>query len=527
MGLEFKETDATDPVEADPVVQLSESRSRHLLELAQLSDSRQELSSALALDPPSVPLARLEEQICWFRDQAERSAALAERHRQDLESLKLGLGVARDHAKSSSQRIAAQLSELQSVRVELDVERQRSTWLARENSLLLERTAGAELELTRLEGCLESGNQAIATLSFELGETRNGEIQTRRELGRCTAEIQDLVRQLQESETLKAGLLSEIAKKKEVAARIGAESLEWQVRTEEAEERTRAAMTAAREFRTRCTRLEEETQALRSELMAKEEKFSHLRTELEDSRHAIQALSTREHQARLELDQRQQELERARLDVQHSEARLREADSAMAGIGALCAQKDSELAGSRSERTEMAKNLADLQELLAAREISLAKSNQVREGTENHRIRSESARLRATEAKLKDLALHLESEKTEVRKFSKILTEELDSAMAVHPLQDYLEMTRFELAKLELQLKKTPFTHPERPKLETALTSLVEQRDFLNSLIQNSRRQLLEHAAAVKRISNDLHAAGTRQLSATAIPADPDSLPFR
>ncbi len=511
MGLEFKETDATNPVEADPVVQLSENRSRHLLELAQLSDSRQELSSALALDPPSAPLARLEEQVCWFRDQADRSAALAERHRQDLESLKLGLGVAREHAKSSSQRIATQLTELQSVRVELDVERQRSTWLARENSLLLERMAGAELELIRMEGCLESGNQAIAQLSFELSETKNGEIQIRRELGRCTSEIQDLIRQLQESEVLKANLLAETAKKKEVASRIAAESLEWQIRTEEAEERTRAAMTGAREFRIRCTRLEEEAEALRSELRAKEEKFAHLRTELEDSHHAIQTLSTREHQARLERDHSQQELERAHLDVQHSKARLQEADSALAGVGALCAQKDSELAASRLQSTEMAKNIADLRESLAAREISLAKANQIREGTETHRIRSESAKLRATEAKLKDLALHLETEKTEVRKFSKILTEELDSAMAVHPLQDYLEMTRFELSKLELQLKKTPFTHPERPKLETALTSLVEQRDFLDSLILNSRRQLLEHAAAVTRISNQLPPTGTRQ----------------
>ena len=126
----------------------------------------------------------------------------------------------------------------------------------------------------------------------------------------------------------------------------------------------------------------------------------------------------------------------------------------------------------------------------------LIEARDQRDSAEEHFLNEKAEQVKQAEAKLS-------SEKAEVRKFSKILAEEIQSAMAVHPLHDYLRMTEFELSKTELQLKKTPSSHPERPRLETSMVGLLEQRDFLQSIIVSSQRQLQEQASAVLRISHD------------------------
>jgi len=59
-----------------------------------------------------------------------------------------------------------------------------------------------------------------------------------------------------------------------------------------------------------------------------------------------------------------------------------------------------------------------------------------------------------------------------------------------HPLQDYLKMTESELNRLEVQLRKTPTISIDRSRLEQAFKELVEQRNQINEIIDNRKKDL-------------------------------------
>lgn len=95
---------------------------------------------------------------------------------------------------------------------------------------------------------------------------------------------------------------------------------------------------------------------------------------------------------------------------------------------------------------------------------------------------------------------NLNQEKALVTQAAKQLVHELNLAKQNNPLRDYYLATQRELSKVEIQLKKTPTISYERGYLENYLTSLVEQRDFLKSVIENSQRQVDKQTQSLMRI---------------------------
>lgn len=137
------------------------------------------------------------------------------------------------------------------------------------------------------------------------------------------------------------------------------------------------------------------------------------------------------------------------------------------------------------EREQLNKTRHDLKvkiEKFEIQEQKLAK--------EQKQLHDTSLEIENREAQLRSYATALTREKTEALRFSKQLAEELRAARATHPLKDYLRLTEFELTKIEVQLKKTPALSTERPQLESCLTQLIEQREFLKNVLASTQRQL-------------------------------------
>jgi len=100
-------------------------------------------------------------------------------------------------------------------------------------------------------------------------------------------------------------------------------------------------------------------------------------------------------------------------------------------------------------------------------------------------------RLELREDQLKNYNESLNFEKGQLMKSIQEFSDELALAGECNPIKDYLKATEFQLSRLEIQLKRTPALASERPALEEALSQLIEQRDFLKSILLNSEKQLL------------------------------------
>ncbi|MDR3608227.1 MAG: hypothetical protein P4M08_12725 [Oligoflexia bacterium] len=119
---------------------------------------------------------------------------------------------------------------------------------------------------------------------------------------------------------------------------------------------------------------------------------------------------------------------------------------------------------------------------------------------EGHALQEKSSQLERQNNRLAEYAESLNRDKRAVRLLARQLAEEIRAGQAIHPLNDYLALTEFELAKIELQLKKTPTAAPERTRLEESLTELIAQRDFLKPIIEASRNEAEKQAAALAKI---------------------------
>lgn len=105
------------------------------------------------------------------------------------------------------------------------------------------------------------------------------------------------------------------------------------------------------------------------------------------------------------------------------------------------------------------------------------------------------------EAQLRNYAQALTKEKHELTKEYQRLIDETQSVRALNPLKDYLDLTEFELEKVEIQLKKTPEISNDRPRYEAYLSELVEQRNFLRQILEASQKKLDQQ---IGRISQNL-----------------------
>lgn len=105
------------------------------------------------------------------------------------------------------------------------------------------------------------------------------------------------------------------------------------------------------------------------------------------------------------------------------------------------------------------------------------------------------------ELRLKNYAAALGTAKEELGSWCQQLATEIKDASALHPLKDYLEYTKFEVSKTEILLKTAPTSAPDRTALEESFKNLVEQRDFLASLIEASRVEMRSQQLSILSIS--------------------------
>lgn len=123
-----------------------------------------------------------------------------------------------------------------------------------------------------------------------------------------------------------------------------------------------------------------------------------------------------------------------------------------------------------------------------------------RNDAESAVVQQKMDQIESREKRLRIYAASLSKEKAEVQQCAKELASEIEAATTIHPLKDFLAATEYEISKLELTLRKTPNLAPERPQLEKVFAQMLEQRDFLTSVIQASQKQLERQAEAVLKI---------------------------
>ena len=131
----------------------------------------------------------------------------------------------------------------------------------------------------------------------------------------------------------------------------------------------------------------------------------------------------------------------------------------------------------------------------------LLNSQESRNKIEEKALERKAVQLERQEEQLRVYATSLSNTRNEVKEFSKELVSDIEATRTLHPLNDYLALTEFELSKIELQLKKTPTVSSDRPKLETCLEQLMTQRNFLRSTIDSSHKENEKRASIILKIA--------------------------
>ncbi len=119
---------------------------------------------------------------------------------------------------------------------------------------------------------------------------------------------------------------------------------------------------------------------------------------------------------------------------------------------------------------------------------------------ERERLEVWSTQLSARESQLRSYSTALTKEKSEVLHFSKQIAAEIEMISRTHPLRDYLKVTEFELSKVEVQLKTMPTMAPERTRLEAAINQLVEQREFLRSILAGAEKHFEQQVKNLEKL---------------------------
>lgn len=131
-------------------------------------------------------------------------------------------------------------------------------------------------------------------------------------------------------------------------------------------------------------------------------------------------------------------------------------------------------------------------------QIARERAEEAEEKEANHVLREQ---LQKRERRLRIYSENVRHQQVQLRQIADELNAEINSGRSLHPLKDYLELTEFELHKHELQLMKTPTLSEDRSKLEAAVTQLIEQRDFLKTVITSSEKEFSERRRLLTSIS--------------------------
>lgn len=191
-------------------------------------------------------------------------------------------------------------------------------------------------------------------------------------------------------------------------------------------------------------------------------------------------------------------------------------DDRIAKVDVWIARKDQELCTTREQydaRIEalMCEN-ANLRIAMATRNSNVEAEQRDLEIRSQHREKQIAAREKQAsvrEMQLRQYASSVTDQKTELIRQTKVLAEEIQMAAKMHPLKDYLQLTDFELSRAEVQLKLTPTISSDRAKLESFVKQMVEQRDFLRKVVQESEHKFADQANTILELIRSPKLAAT------------------
>lgn len=113
-----------------------------------------------------------------------------------------------------------------------------------------------------------------------------------------------------------------------------------------------------------------------------------------------------------------------------------------------------------------------------------------------------TTQLNQREKQFSQFVLSQNQEKSKYQRIVSQLAREIQQAITLHPLNDYLSVTEKEISRLEWELKITPTLSGNRKSLEISIGMLIEQRDHLKLLISRSENLLLSKTSSLERILN-------------------------
>lgn len=113
-------------------------------------------------------------------------------------------------------------------------------------------------------------------------------------------------------------------------------------------------------------------------------------------------------------------------------------------------------------------------------------------------IKKTGLEIKAKELKMTDLekrlSAHNEMISAERSKFQRILQQlasEIQFAVTISPLNEYLAATERQITMIETELMKMPISSAQRPYLEKALDQLISQRDYIRDANRRSKKTLM------------------------------------
>ena len=131
----------------------------------------------------------------------------------------------------------------------------------------------------------------------------------------------------------------------------------------------------------------------------------------------------------------------------------------------------------------------------------LQNRNQIIENAEQMNIHHQIVKKR--EIKIEKYSEALRNCQTGVKSLMQGLESDLLMAVNLNPASNLLKMTEFELEKTEIELKKTPTSSTDRKMKEQIFDELIQQRNFLRSVIQSSQSELKAKIQILKEAMND------------------------
>ncbi len=354
--------------------------------------------------------------------------------------------------------------------------------------------ARAKDERAKVETQLVAAQNEVSSLKYELLQSQSsvhqGRLQTERAVYAARSEVEQAL-------SVKTVKLQEMEAQKETLER---EAKRAQLNEQRIKEDLERIVEKARQtesgLRGEITKLQGECSVLTVQLTAAKEQISEQRSgraalerDLMKANEAVSALreTNLTHQGELQAAK-----DLAAKHCRNMDHRLRrEMAEAEAKIQALV-QDVAECKRTVSERDRR------IEALLNEQDETVAEVTQLK--TQLARTSELSTQVGMRENHLRIYANNLNKEKTDVQKIGKQLAQEIRLLSATHPLKDYLAATEFELSKIELQLKTTPTLSADRVKLEECVAQLIEQRDFLKTVLAGSQKQFDRQASGLEKM---------------------------